>query len=295
MSRIGVANNEANARMQLSPTPRRIKGHDDVYLNVWDYGGDGVALLLCHCTGTAARTWDPVVARLGNGFHVYAVDSRGHGDSDRPESRDSYVWALSGHDLLAVIDGLGLRSPVFAAGHSGGGAHIAYAEMFQPGTFSRVVLIEPIIGPSEFFSSPSPLAAIARRRVNVFESRAAARQRFAAKPPMNRWHSEALEAYVQHALTTLSDGRAALKLPGDIEAWVYDLGGACDVYDRLHDLKFEALLAAGGDSYGVTLVTNQAERLPRAVTRLVDGAHHFLPQERPAEVADLLREWLATA
>lgn len=279
--------------MQLSPTPRRIKGHDGVHLNVWDYGGNGLPLLLCHCTGTVARTWDPVVARLGDAFHVYAIDSRGHGDSDQPRIREAYEWALSGYDLLAVIEVLKLPTPVVAAGHSGGGAHIAYAEMFQPGMFSRVVLIEPIIGPREFFSSPSPLAAIARRRVNIFESRDAARHRFAAKPPMNRWHPEALEAYVQHGLTALPDGRAVLKLPGDIEAWVYDLGGACDVYDRLHELKFEALLAAGGDSYGVTLVTNQAERLPRAVLRLIHGAHHFLPQERPAEVAGLLRDWLA--
>lgn len=280
---------------ELSPTPRRIMGHGNIELNVWDYGGKGIPLILCHCTGAVARTWDPVVARLGGAFHVYAIDSRGHGDSERPTTREAYVWALSGQDLLAVVDGLELPAPILAAGHSGGGAHIAYAEMLRPGTFSRVVLIEAIIGPEEFFSSPSPLAAAARRRVNDFESRKAARDRFAAKPPMNRWHPEALEAYLEHGLATLPDGRVSLKLPGEIEAWMYELGGAYDVYDQLGNLHFQALLATGSESYGVALVSAQHSRLPDSEYRTIEGAHHFAPQERPTDVAGLLIEWLAGA
>lgn len=278
---------------KLAPRAHRVQGHGGVFLNVWDYGGHGVPLLLCHCTGTVARTWDPVIARMNAGFHVYAVDSRGHGDSDRPASRDAYDWPLSGLDLLAVIDEILPGTPVMAAGHSGGGAHIAYAESFRPGVFSRVVLIEAIIGPREFFAGPSPLAALARRRVSLFDSRVAAWSRFAAKPPMSRWHPEALEAYIEHGLATLSDGSLALKLPGETEAWMYELGGAYDLYERLDALDFHALLAAGSESYGVTLTEGQGARLRNCEIRLVEGAHHFVPQERPLEVAAMLDEWLS--
>ncbi|MCH7910243.1 MAG: alpha/beta fold hydrolase, partial [Candidatus Hydrogenedentes bacterium] len=63
---------------------RRVTGFDGVALNVWDLGGDGPPLLLCHCTGTHGRVWDPLLPRLLEHFHVYAPDTRGHGDSEKP-------------------------------------------------------------------------------------------------------------------------------------------------------------------------------------------------------------------
>lgn len=276
-----------------APEPRalRIPGHDGVQLSVWDYAGEGRPLVLCHCTGGVARMWDPVVARLGMPFHVYAVDARGHGDSDQPVLRDEYRWEQSGRDLLAVLDALGLGKDVWAVGHSGGAAHIAYAEMLRPGAFSRVVLIEAIVGPREFFAGESPLAAVARRRRNRFASREEARARFATKPPMSRWHTEALDAYIAHGLRDAADGGVELKLPGTIEAFVYELGGACDVYERLHELRFEAMLVAGADSYGMTLMSAQNARLPRAECRVLADTEHFAPQEQPNEVAALITEW----
>ncbi|HNR29719.1 MAG TPA: alpha/beta hydrolase [Candidatus Hydrogenedentes bacterium] len=279
----------------LTPVPRRIPGDGGVGINVWDYGGDGAPLLLCHCTGGLARVWDPVVARLGGRFRVFAVDSRGHGDSDRPEARDAYEWIRSGRDLLAALDALGLGPGTIAAGHSAGGAHIAYAEMLRPGTFGRVLLIEPIIGPREVFHGNPLLAETARRRRNVFASRDEARARFAAKAPKKSWHPEALDAYVAYGLRDLPEGGVALKLPGSIEAFVYELGGACDVFDRLHELRFPALLVAGTASYGPALIAAQHERLPHAEQMLIDGAGHFLPQERPDDVARLIRDWFAGA
>ena len=81
-------------------------GYLGVDINVFDYGGDGPPLLLAHCTGTHARMWDPVVAHLLEDFRVVAPDTRGHGDSEKPENLDAYVWRYSGHDLLSVIDNL---------------------------------------------------------------------------------------------------------------------------------------------------------------------------------------------
>lgn len=276
----------------MYPVARRIAGDGGVGINVWDYGGEGTPLILSHCTGGLARLWDPVVARLGERFHVFAVDSRGHGDSDQPHERDAYAWIHSGRDLLAVLDALGFHAGMCAAGHSAGAAHIAYAEMLRPGTFDRVVLIEAIIGPREFFHGNSLLAETARRRRNVFRNREEARARFAAKPPKNRWHQGALDAYITYGIKELPDGSVALKLPGNIEAYVYEQGGACDVFERLHELQFEALLAAGSASYGPALVAAQGERLPRARQTMLEGAGHFLPQEEPAKVATLITDWI---
>jgi pimeloyl-ACP methyl ester carboxylesterase len=275
----------------LAPQRIEVSGHEGVPLNVWDYGGAGPPLLLCHCTGAAGRVWDPVAARLIERFRLFAVDARGHGESGKPAQRSAYEWIHNGHDLLAVIDQLALGPGAWAAGHSGGGAGIAYAEMLRPGTFSRVVLIDAIIGPRAVFSGERPLAAKARRRKAVFESREAARQRFAAKPPMDAWSAEALDAFITHGLSENPDGSVALKCPPEIEAWMYEFGGACDVFDRLGELDFEALLVTGSNSEIAPFAEAQNARLPHARLEVIPDTGHFIPQQRPKEMADLLSRW----
>ena len=275
----------------FSPERLRMAGHEGVEINVWDYGGSGRPLFLCHCTGACGRVWDPVAAQLTSDFHIYAWDSRGHGDSGKPRERAAYRWSLAGHDLLAVADALGLPTPMEAVGHSGGGAHVAYAEMHRSGRLGKVLLIDAIIGPESVFSGENPLAAKARRRRAIFASREEARSRFASKPPMNTWQPEVLDAYLSHGLADLEDGRVALKCPSEIEAWLYELGGACDLFERLNELTFPVRLVTGEGSEVAPLVATQSKRLPRSEVHVVPGAGHFVPQEKPLEVAELIREW----
>jgi len=51
-------------KVKVTPTAHTVSGHEGFPINVWDYGGDGPVLLLAHCTGAVARTWDPVVRHL---------------------------------------------------------------------------------------------------------------------------------------------------------------------------------------------------------------------------------------
>lgn len=271
----------------------RVAGHDGVEICVHEYAGAGPPLVLCHCTGTLGRIWEPVIRALGGAYQTFAVDARGHGDSEQPQVREAYAWECSGRDLLAVIDALGLGAGVWAVGHSAGAAHIAYAEMLRPGTVSKSILIEAIVGPRIAFQGENPLAVSARRRRNVFESVHAARERLGGKPPMSAWTLETLDVYIEHGLRALPDGQVALRCPGAIEAWMYEQGGACDVYERLEELKFNALVLAGGDSNVRALAELQSERLPHSRLVVWDGVSHFVPQERPAEVAALIRDWFS--
>lgn len=278
--------------IELNPTALRVAGHDGVGINVWDYGGEGPALVLAHCTGTHGRIWDPLVPALLPHFCVYAYDTRGHGDSDKPHDPKSYRWDNSGMDLLAVIDALGLGGGLVAAGHSSGAAHICYAEMKRPGTFSRAVLIDPIIGPAEAFSGPNPMAEKSRRRRNEFDNHDAAVRRFASKPPMDAWAPEALEAYVRFGTVEQADGRIRLKCPGEIEAAVYEGSGATGVYEHLRELKLHVTLVTAENSHVRILAELQRERFSRVDFRLIGDCSHFIPQEKPDEIAALIIEGL---
>lgn len=276
----------------LNPARLTISGAEGLALNVWDYGGDGPPLLLCHCTGTLGRIWDPVVRLLHGRYRCIAPDTRGQGDSEAPADRAGYAWRLSGQDLLHIVDALTLGTPLLAAGHSAGGAHIAYAEHYRPGIFDRVLLIDSIIGPGHFFDEDnSPLAHLVRKRINIFPDLDTARQRFRSKPPMNTWVPEAVEAYLAHGLRQRPDGQWELKCPGDREAWFYELGGASDVFEELDRMPVKTRILAGEESDTRGLAQLQHERLPHAQLTMIPNAGHFLVQEMPERIAEEIHRW----
>lgn len=274
--------------IELNPTAIRVTGHGGVGINVWDYGGEGPVLILAHCTGTHGRIWDPLVSKFLPHFRVYAYDTRGHGDSDKPRDPNAYRWNDSGMDLLAVIDELNLGEGILAAGHSAGATHICHAEMNRPGTFSRAVLIDPIIGPKRDFSGPNTLAEISRGRVNDFESHEAAIQRFASKPPMDAWDPAALEVYIKFGTVEREDGGISLKCRGEIEAAIYEGGGATDLFERLGELRLHVTLVTGEYSNTRSLAEMQRERFSDVDFRVIEECGHFIPQEKPDEIASLI-------
>lgn len=277
---------------KLNPKKVTVEGHGGVPINVWDHGGDGPNVMLCHCTGTHGRIWDPLVPELLERFRVLAPDTRGHGFSGKPEGADNYVWAKSGADLLAVVQQLELGPEVYAVGHSAGAAQIAYTQLHHPGTFKRAVLIDPIIGPPEFFDYPdgsSYLGEAARRRVREFPSIEEARERFAAKPPMSLWTPETLDAYLEFGFEIGPDGSAKLLCRPEIEGYIYDNGGAVDVFPRISEIKLDRAVHVSADKSNVRAIIETQrpgfEKFP--FTELVDTTH-FIPQERPVEVLSII-------
>ncbi|MFD0594557.1 alpha/beta fold hydrolase [Catellatospora coxensis] len=75
--------------------------------------------LLVHGLSSNARLWDEVAGALAAAGHPsWAVDLRGHGESDAPES--GYDTGTAAADLAALITALGLDRPV-VVGQSWGG------------------------------------------------------------------------------------------------------------------------------------------------------------------------------
>jgi len=274
--------------VELNPDFFSVPGHGDVEIGGWDYGGDGPPLILCHCTGGVARTWDPVVEALGERFRCIALDARGHGDSGKPKEREDYVWENAAWDLLKALEALELGDGVQAAGHSFGGAQVARAAQLAPERFGRVVLVDAILAPGEV-PGARELARRAKRRRTCFPSREEAGERFAAKPPMQTWHPSALEAYLRHGLEMSEDGLYCLKCRPEVEAWCYELSGMPHAFEALPELTCEVLLVTGDGSPVAPLVEQQAERLPSARKISIPDAGHFIPQEAPGALAD----WLA--
>ena len=110
-------------------------------LQFWDWGTEGKpSLLLVHGGLDHARNWDWVARALREDFHVYALDLRGHGNS---EQAPGALYSIAEHvlDLSALADIIN-DFPLYIIGHSLGGIiTLHYAGIF-PERVKKAVVIE---------------------------------------------------------------------------------------------------------------------------------------------------------
>ncbi len=115
-----------------------IEVQPEVRLHYLDWGGTGRPLILLHGLASSARIWDFAAPLLAERFHVFALDQRGHGLSDKP---GSYTFAEVTGDLAGFIAALGLERPVIA-GHSWGAGVALQFAVDYPETPAAIALID---------------------------------------------------------------------------------------------------------------------------------------------------------
>ncbi len=97
---------------------------------------DAPPMVLLHALGERGADWAPVAGRFAERFRVFALDLRGHGDSDWPEV---YSFALMRDDVVAALDELGLAG-VTLLGHSMGGAVAYLVAMARADLVGRLIV-----------------------------------------------------------------------------------------------------------------------------------------------------------
>lgn len=269
---------------------------DGVRIRIHHLGGTGPPLVCVHATGFHGRVWEPFVPRLREHFSIVALDQRGHGDSDKPES--GYEWTKFGDDVLAVVDELGVDGAI-GLGHSAGATALVFAETSRPGTFSRLALMDPTMIPPEFrpaAASPggfNPMSEQARRRRAVWDSPDDLLERLRTGTPLSSWREDFLHAYVVYGTKPRQDGSVELKCPPEIEALVYAAAPAHNAWERLSELGCPTLIVTGERSpmWGNGRGAQAAAQLPNGRWASVEGGH-FFPMERPDETCDLIIPFL---
>jgi pimeloyl-ACP methyl ester carboxylesterase len=100
-------------------------------------------ILLLHGGNQSAHSWDLVSLHLSDRYHVFALDQRGHGDSEWSRDQDYSIEAKAA-DVLAFVDDQGIDSPVIM-GHSMGGRVTMNVALAHPGLARGIVLVD--VGP----------------------------------------------------------------------------------------------------------------------------------------------------
>lgn len=109
-----------------------------ISLNV-DIQGQGEPLILIHALGTDHRQWSSEIVRLSRKFKTVALDCRGHGLSDKPES-----YTLNDHveDVLALMDALDFQTALLS-GISMGSYIAQGVAVRQPERIKKLILTVP--------------------------------------------------------------------------------------------------------------------------------------------------------
>ncbi len=244
-------------------------------------GGSGRPVVLLHGIPGSADSWRAVADGLLGDFDVIVPDLLGFGASGRPEGLDGLHAVAQASALDDLIDELGV-GPVTVVGHDFGGPVGLSLVARRPGAVTALGLLAtnaftdtpipfplsaatwPVVGPlvaRVVFSTPS-LRMMLRQGVGPGAS---------APDPATYLGQRAQ----RRAIATIFEGSLVhlAELYGPIEAELRRTSVPTLVGWGDHDPFFPV---AEGERTALTVGTT---------LRVYEGAGHFLPHERPAEVA----------
>lgn len=241
----------------------------------------GVPIVFLHGGGANAHWWDHLASALSASGPVYALDFRGHGDSEYPASRHVGAFNDDLEDLVAWL----AREDVILIGHSLGAA-VALDHASRFAATRALVLVDLARGGNPETGRRARLALSLRRTYRSRED-AVARFRFL---PESSHASEALRASIGgRSVREESDGRFGYKFdPG----W---FGLPSRPRPDLGQVRCPTLLVRGQESALLTPEAAEAfvAEVPSASwIEIADAGHHVLV-DQPGRLLAAIRDFLA--
>jgi 3-oxoadipate enol-lactonase len=242
--------------------------------------GSGPAVLLLHGLGWDHSLWNPTIAEFSPRYRMIAADTRGHGETDKPDG--PYDMAMFASDTAALADALGLKR-VCVVGLSQGGMVAQKLALLRPDLVSALVLVS-----TSCKSDPS-------LRDNM-ESRIAAMDKAgpeaAAKIAAESIFSPAWRAANAAALARFVEWRVAMPIAPLNAATraLYDF----NLSGELPKITVPTMVVAGADDV-LTRPKGMEEiaaLIPGTIYRLIAGTGHMIPVERPEALIAVLSDFL---
>jgi len=252
-------------------------------LHLLDWGGEGrTPLLLLHGFTGSAHAWDTLSIALQPHHHVYALDQRGHGDSD---PADRYDPIAASADLSGVVDQLGLASFVLV-GLSMGGRNAMYFTAQRPDLVQRLVIVD--IGPEISARASAPSSGPPEPETwDSVEQAARHLHRGNPYPGIHyyRW-------VASHTLKTREDGALVWRWHPSIKE--RPRTADVDWWKLLGQIPVPTLVLRGAESNVLDreVAERMARELPQGRFVEIPRAVHTLHEDNPEAVLEALRQFL---
>jgi pimeloyl-ACP methyl ester carboxylesterase len=261
-------------------------------------------MLLIHGGRDHARVWDALARAFLDDYAVYVPDLRGHGDSDWAPASE-YAIPDFVADLAALLqivwDGRDESQRLVIIGHSrGGGVALRLAGTY-PDRLSHVVAIDGV-GRHTRWHEPAPQrlrAWIARRQEadtwteRVYPSVEAAAARVREANP--RFSPELAYELARYGTRPVVGGGVVWKFDPRVRFHpAYDFPDD-ELRQFFANIDAPVLLVRGdqSDRGEAQQGGDWSDSFQNARSVLVRGAGHWLQHERPAELLEILRDFLA--
>ncbi|MCV7435122.1 alpha/beta fold hydrolase [Mycolicibacterium bacteremicum] len=263
---------------------------------VVDEGSGDEVLLLIHGMAGSAETWRAVLPQLAKRYRVIAPDLLGHGQSSKP--RTDYSLGAFAVGLRDLLDELGVQSAT-VVGHSLGGG-VAMQFLYQhPDYCRRLVLIGsgglgPDVGwilrllaaPGAEFVMPVIAPPPVLRAGNAVRSWLTAA---GLRSPRG--------AEIWNAYSSFADGETREAFLRTLRSVVDYRGQSVSALNRLNLREGLPVLAIWGEDDNIIPVDHAYSALearPDCRLEILPGIGHFAQVEAPAEVIDLIDDFIST-
>ena len=266
----------------LRPHERDLKV-DGRNLHLLDWGGEGrTPVLLLHGFTGHAHAWDTLSIALQPHFHVYALDQRGHGDSD---PADVYNPIVAFDDLTGVVQQLGL-GPMILIGLSMGGRNAIYFAANRPEAVQKLVTVD--IGPE--ISKRAAAAPPGPPEPDTWDSIEQAAQHLVRGNPYPGIHYYRWVA--SHSLRQRADGALVWKWHPSVKERRTQID--YDWWAALRSLPVPTLVLRGEHSpiLDRDVAERMAKELPKGRFVEIPGAVHTLHEDNPEAVVSVLKDFL---
>ena len=248
--------------------------------------GEGPPLLLVHGLGYTRGGWGPAADWLAERFHLFLLDNRGMGQSDKPPG--PYTVAELAADAAVVVAAAGLER-AHVVGTSLGGMVAQELALGWPERVERLVLVCTTAGGASAYPMPE-------RTVRLFGEVPDLEPEVA----LRRMVENSLADATVGARPELVEQIYAYRLANrpDLAAWTAQAGAAAafDSLDRLGGIRAPTLVLTGTADNVIDHRNSHvlAEGIPGArLEHFAGGGHLFLweePERFAAAVADFLEE-----
>ncbi|WP_210479259.1 alpha/beta fold hydrolase [Naasia sp. SYSU D00948] len=253
--------------------------------------GSGPAVVLVHGIPGSARTWDRVAEQLEDRFTVFTPDLLGVGGSDRPRDLRSLLAPAQAAALASALGSQGVEDAT-VVGHDFGGPVALTLAGAAPGTVARIALLAT----NAFPNTPIPMPI----RAVTWPVAGTALSRLLFSRPSLRMllgQGTGIGAARLTAASYLGDRGQVRSIRLVFAACLQRMEEVFTPVERaLRDWEGPAAVIWGErDPF---FPVEQGERTAvLAGTRLIvlPGAGHFLPEERPREVAEAIARLVASS
>lgn len=244
---------------------------NNIKINYIEQGAGDEVIIFVHGYCGALGNWREVLDLLPKEYHAYALDLRGHGQSEKP---GSYLLTEFVEDIYNFSKELEIGQFTYA-GHSLGGKIGYQFALDHPNTLKAMVLAAP---------APAHDFIPADQRTSFIDMVSAA---FGSAEGMQLFFGQTANPPNQDLLNELINDAIIVDPTARKECAIW--WTSTNLEPKLGDIRIPTLIIAGAkDDLPVDWERRYANAIGVCRFELIEDSGHFIPMDNPQKLADLL-------